>query len=61
VPRALEGAGVGDEQEREVRRDEQRVDLGGGLPRVEKVPNVRIVGATPMWEWVGAGATVFSD
>ena len=24
------------------------------------VPNARLTGATPMWEWVGAGATVFS-
>ena len=23
-------------------------------------PNARLVGATPLWEWVGAGATVFS-
>ena len=22
--------------------------------------NARIVGATPLWEWIGAGATVFS-
>jgi predicted peroxiredoxin len=24
------------------------------------VPNARLVGATPLWEWVGEGATVFS-
>ena len=24
------------------------------------VPNARLTGATPMWEWVGDGATVFS-
>lgn len=24
------------------------------------VPNARLTGATPMWEWIGAGATVFS-
>lgn len=23
-------------------------------------PNARLVGATPLWEWIGAGATVFS-
>ena len=23
-------------------------------------PNARMVGATPLWEWIGAGATVFS-
>jgi predicted peroxiredoxin len=27
----------------------------GGL-----VPNARLAGATPLWEWVGEGATVFS-
>lgn len=26
----------------------------------EKVANVKIAGATPMWEWVGEGTTVFS-
>jgi predicted peroxiredoxin len=31
-------------------------DLGAA----EKVANVRIAGATPMLEWVGDGATVFS-
>ena len=24
------------------------------------VPNARLAGATPLWEWIGAGATVFS-
>jgi predicted peroxiredoxin len=23
-------------------------------------PNARMVGATPLWEWIGTGATVFS-
>jgi predicted peroxiredoxin len=23
-------------------------------------PNARLTGATPMWDWIGAGATVFS-
>src|SRR5947199_4372721 len=27
----------------------------GGL-----VPNARLAGATPLWEWIGEGATVFS-
>ncbi|HET9937401.1 MAG TPA: DsrE family protein [Gaiella sp.] len=32
-----------------------------GLDGAELVPNARLAGATPMWEWVGAGpATVFS-
>jgi predicted peroxiredoxin len=31
-----------------------------GLEGAELVPNARVTGATPMWEWVGAGATVFS-
>jgi predicted peroxiredoxin len=31
-----------------------------GLHDDEKVPNARIAGATPMWEWAGDGATVFS-
>lgn len=30
------------------------------LDEVEKVANVKIAGATPMWEWAGAGTTVFS-
>jgi len=24
------------------------------------VPNARVAGATPLWEWIGEGATVFS-
>jgi hypothetical protein len=24
------------------------------------VPNARIAGASPLWEWIGEGATVFS-
>jgi predicted peroxiredoxin len=31
-------------------------DLGGA----ETVPNVRVAGATPLWEWVGDDTTVFS-
>ncbi len=31
-------------------------DLGDA----QKVPNSRIAGATPMWEWAGDDATVFS-
>src|SRR5581483_5229811 len=31
-----------------------------GIDDAEKVSNVKIVGATPMWEWVGADTTVFS-
>jgi predicted peroxiredoxin len=31
-------------------------DLGDA----DKVPNVKIAGATPMWEWAGSDATVFS-
>jgi predicted peroxiredoxin len=31
-----------------------------GLAEAEKVPNVKIVGATPMWEWAGDDTTVFS-
>jgi predicted peroxiredoxin len=30
------------------------------LDDAEKVSNVKIVGATPMWEWAGADTTVFS-
>ena len=30
------------------------------LQDAEKVPNAKIAGATPMWEWVGDDATVFS-
>jgi predicted peroxiredoxin len=31
-----------------------------GLNDAEKVANVKIVGATPMWEWAGDDTTVFS-
>lgn len=31
-----------------------------GLDDAEKVANVRIAGATPMWEWVDGSTTVFS-
>lgn len=31
-----------------------------GLEGAELVPNARIAGATPLWEWIGQGATVFS-
>jgi predicted peroxiredoxin len=31
-----------------------------GLKDAEKVANSRIAGATPMWEWAGDDATVFS-
>jgi predicted peroxiredoxin len=32
-----------------------------GLEGAELVPNARIAGATPLWEWIGDGAaTVFS-
>jgi predicted peroxiredoxin len=31
-----------------------------GLNDAEKVANVEIVGATPMWEWAGSDTTVFS-
>jgi predicted peroxiredoxin len=31
-----------------------------GLEGSELVPNARIAGATPLWEWIGADATVFS-
>jgi len=30
------------------------------LAEAEKVSNTKVVGATPMWEWAGTGATVFS-
>jgi predicted peroxiredoxin len=26
----------------------------------EKLPNVKVVGATPLWEWAGSDTTVFS-
>ena len=31
-----------------------------GLEGAELVPNARVAGATPLWEWIGEGATVFS-
>lgn len=31
-----------------------------GLEGSELVPNARVGGATPLWEWIGDGATVFS-
>jgi len=31
-----------------------------GLEGTELVPNARVAGATPMWEWAGDDATVFS-
>jgi predicted peroxiredoxin len=31
-----------------------------GLADQEKVGNVKVVGATPMWEWAGDDTTVFS-
>lgn len=31
-----------------------------GLEGAELVANARVAGATPLWEWVGEGATVFS-
>jgi predicted peroxiredoxin len=30
------------------------------LQEASLVPNARLAGATPLWEWIGAGATVFS-
>jgi predicted peroxiredoxin len=30
-----------------------------GLEGAELVSNARIAGATPLWEWIGEGATVF--
>lgn len=30
-----------------------------GLTDEEKVPNTKVVGATPMWEWAGSDTTVF--
>lgn len=30
------------------------------LDEGELLPNARLTGATPLWEWVGEGATVFS-
>jgi predicted peroxiredoxin len=31
-----------------------------GLEGAGLVPNARVAGATPLWEWIGDGATVFS-
>jgi predicted peroxiredoxin len=31
-----------------------------GLNDAQLVENARVAGATPLWEWVGDGATVFS-
>src|SRR5436189_2814933 len=31
-----------------------------GLADVEKVPNTKVAGATPVWEWAGDDTTVFS-
>ena len=30
------------------------------LSEGDLAPNARLMGATPLWEWIGAGATVFS-
>ena len=30
------------------------------LDEASLAPNARIAGATPLWEWIGEGATVFS-
>ena len=30
------------------------------LSEGDLVPNARLTGATPLWEWIGDGATVFS-
>ncbi len=30
------------------------------LDETKLVPNARIAGASPLWEWIGEGATVFS-
>ena len=30
------------------------------LDEAELVPTARLAGATPLWEWIGDGATVFS-
>ncbi len=30
------------------------------LDEASLVPNARLAGATPLWEWIGDGATVFS-
>jgi predicted peroxiredoxin len=31
-----------------------------GLEGAELVANARVAGATPLWEWIGDGSTVFS-
>jgi len=31
-----------------------------GLAESEAVPNAKIAGATPVWEWIGDDTTVFS-
>lgn len=31
-----------------------------GLDGAELVPSARVAGATPLWDWIGEGATVFS-
>jgi predicted peroxiredoxin len=31
-----------------------------GLEGTELVGNARVAGASPLWEWIGEGATVFS-
>jgi predicted peroxiredoxin len=31
-----------------------------GLEGSSLVPNARVAGASPLWEWIGEGATVFS-
>lgn len=33
---------------------------GRGLDESELVDNAKLAGATPLWEWIGDGATVFS-
>lgn len=30
------------------------------LDEAELVPNAKLAGASPLWEWIGEGATVFS-
>lgn len=54
------------------RLNEQFIEAGGelwlcpiclnsrGLGEAEKVDGTQVVGATPMWEWAGDDATVFS-
>jgi len=39
---------------------EDSVIADSDLGDAEKVPNARIAGATPVWEWAGSDATVFS-